>query len=129
MKSLAASKPNSESIERHYFQQADELRSRSERIEHLKLIVEKLRHVLFGARSEKIVIKLEQLELELEEEETAHAELEAAAERLSPAQEPKTRPVRKPLPEHLSREVVTHAPGRDCCPDCGRQLRKFGEGV
>ena len=72
-------------------EQADELRSRSERIEHLKLMVDKLRHVLFGARSEKIVVKLEQLELELEEEETAYAELEAAAERLSSAQEPKTR--------------------------------------
>jgi len=110
-------------------EQADELRSRSERIEHLKLLVDKLRHVLFGARSEKIVVKLEQLELELEEEETAYAELEAAAERLSSAQEPKTRPQRKPLPEHLSREVITHAPHRDCCPDCGGHLRQFGEDV
>jgi transposase len=110
-------------------QQADELRSRSERIEHLKLMVEKLRHVLFGARSEKIVIKLDQLELELEEEETAHAELEAATERLSPAQEPKTRPQRKPLPEHLSREVITHAPSRAGCPDCGGHLRQFGEDI
>jgi transposase len=110
-------------------EQADELRSRSERIEHLKLLVDKLRHVLFGARSEKIVVKLEQLELELEEEETAYAELEAAAERLSSAQEPKTRPQRKPLPEHLSREVITHAPHRDCCPGCGGHLRQFGEDV
>src|SRR5271168_22232 len=110
-------------------EQADELRSRSERIEHLKLMVDKLRHVLFGARSEKIVVKLEQLELELEEEETAYAELEAAAERLSSAQEPKTRPQRKPLPEHLSREVITHAPHRDCCPGCGGHLRQFGEDV
>jgi transposase len=110
-------------------EQADELRSRSERIEHLKLLVDKLRHVLFGARSEKIVVKLEQLELELEEEEAAYAELEAAAERLSSAQEPKTRPQRKPLPEHLSREVITHAPDRDCCPGCGGHLRQFGEDV
>jgi transposase len=110
-------------------EQAGELRSRGERIEHLKLMVEKLRHVIFGARSEKIVIKLEQLELELEEEETTYAELEAAAERLSSAQDPKTRPVRKPLPEHLSREVITHAPSRDCCPGCGGHLRQFGEDI
>lgn len=51
-------------------QQADELRSRSERIDYLKLMVEKLRHMIFGAKSEKIVVKLEQLQLELEEEET-----------------------------------------------------------
>jgi transposase len=92
-------------------------------------MVDKLRHVLFGARSEKIVVKLEQLELELEEEETAYAELEAAAERLSTAQESKTRPQRKPLPGHLSREVITHAPDRDCCPGCGGHLRQFGEDV
>jgi hypothetical protein len=47
----------------------------------MKLMVEKLRHVIFGKRSEKFIIKLDQLELELEEEETAHAELEAAAGR------------------------------------------------
>jgi transposase len=109
--------------------QVDELSLRSERIEHLKLMVEKLRHILFGTRSEKIVLKLEQLELELEEQETTHAELEAAAERVAPAKEPKTRSERKPLPEHLPREVVTHSPNRDRCSDCGSQLRKFGEDV
>ena len=110
-------------------QQADELRSRSERIEHLKLMVEKLRHMIFGNKSEKIVIKLEQLQLELEEEETTHAELEAAAERVAPAKQRKPRPQRKPLPEHLPREVVAHAPNCDCCPDCGAQLRHFGDDV
>jgi transposase len=110
-------------------EQADELRSRSERIEHLKLMVDKLRHVIFGTKSEKIVIKLEQMELELEDDEITHAELEAAAERVSPTKEPKARPERKPLPEHLSREVITHAPSRDCCPDCGGQLRQFGEDI
>jgi transposase len=110
-------------------EQADELRSRSERIEHLKLMVDKLRHVIFGTKSEKIVIKLEQMELELEDDETTHAELEAGAERVSPTKEPKARPERKPLPEHLSREVVTHIPSGDCCADCGGQLRQFGEDV
>ena len=109
--------------------QAVELRSRSERIEHLKLMVDKLRHVIFGTKSEKIIIKLEQMELELEDDETTHAELEAGAERVSPSKEPKARPERKPLPEHLSREVVTHAPSGDCCADCGGQLRQFGEDV
>jgi len=110
-------------------EQADELRSRSERIEHLKLMVDKLRHVIFGTKSEKIVIKLEQLELELEDDETTHAELQAGSERVSPTKEPKARPERKPLPEHLSREVVTHTPNSDCCVDCGGQLRQFGEDV
>ena len=110
-------------------EQADELHSRSERIEHLKLMVEKFRQMLFGRKSEKIVLKLEQLELELEEDETTQAEAEAIAERVSPSKESKPSPERKPLPEHLKREVVTHTPQRDCCPDCGGQLRHFGDDV
>ena len=110
-------------------EQADELHSRGARIEHLKLMIDKLRHALFGKKSEKIVIQLEQLELQLEEEETTQAEAEAVVERVSPAQEPKPRTERKPLPEHLRREVVTHAPEGHCCPDCGGQLRQFGEDV
>ena len=39
------------------------------------------------------------------------------------------RPARRPLPEHLPREVVTHLPAHDCCPDCGGALRQFGEDV
>lgn len=110
-------------------EQADELRSSSARIEHLKLLVEKLRHRMFGNKSEKVVLKLEQMEFELEEEETTQAEAEAIAERVSPGKEPKARPERKPLPEHLAREVIKHAPQGDCCPDCGGQLRHFGDDV
>lgn len=110
-------------------QQSAELHSRSERIEHLKLMVAKLRHVLFGTKSEKILIELGQLELQLEDEETMQAELEAEVERVAPSRELKARPDRKPLPEHLPREIVTHAPDGNCCSDCGGQLRQFGEDV
>ena len=65
-------------------QQADELRSRSEHIEHLKLMVDKFRHMIFGTKSEKIIIRLEQFELELEESETTQAEVRSAVERVSP---------------------------------------------
>jgi transposase len=110
-------------------QQVDELSSRSERIEHMKLMIEKLRHMIFGTRSEKIVFKLEQLVFQLEEQETTQAEAEAAAERVSPAKGSKVGSGRKPLPAHLQREVVTHVHEGDCCADCGSQLRKFGEDI
>ena len=110
-------------------EQAEELDSRSERIEHLKLMVEKFRHMMFGRKSEKLVLKLEQMEFELEEDETTQAEAEALDERLSPAKEAKPRPERKPLPEHLKREEVIHKPDTDCCPDCGGGLRHFGDDV
>src|SRR5205814_1032699 len=108
-------------------QQDEQLRSSSEQIEHQKLVIEKLRRRLFGVKSEKIVIQLEQLELHLEELECSQAESEAAVERVRPAAEPKTRSRRKPLPEHLPREVVSHSFRGDSCPDCGGQLRQFGE--
>jgi len=110
-------------------EQTQELRSSGEQIEHLKLIIEKLRRRIFGVKSEKIVVQLQQLELHLEELESSQAEMEAAVERVTPAEEPKSRSRRKPLPEHLPREVVTHLPHGDCCPDCGGQLRQFGHDV
>jgi hypothetical protein len=87
-------------------QQDEQLRSSSEQIEHLKLLIE----------------------LHLEEMESSQAGMEAAIERVTPA-EPKTRSRRKPLPEHLPREVVTHPFQDDACPDCGGQLHHFGDDV
>ena len=110
-------------------EQAEELDSRRARIEHLRLMVEKFRHMIFGRKSEKLVLKLEQMEFELEEDETTQAEAEAIAERVSPRTELRPRSERKPLPEHLKREVVMHKPGSDCCPDCGGGLRHFGNDV
>ena len=110
-------------------EQSQELRSSSEQIEHLKLVIEKLRRRVFGVKSEKIVIQLEQLELHLEELESSQAEMEAAVERVRPAAEAKSRSRRKPLPEHLPHEVVSHTLHGDSCPDCGGQLRQFGEDV
>jgi transposase len=110
-------------------EQAEELDSRRARIEHLKLMVEKFRHMIFGRKSEKLVLKLEQMEFELEEDETTQAEAEAIAERVSPRNEAKPRSERKPLPEHLKREEKMHEPDSHCCPDCGGGLRHFGDDV
>lgn len=110
-------------------EQAEELDSRRARIEHLGLMVEKFRHMIFGRKSEKLVLKLEQIEFELEEDETTQAEVEAFAERVSPRKEPRPRSERKPLPEHLKREEIMHKPDTDCCPDCGGGLRHFGDDI
>jgi transposase len=102
-----------------------------QQIEHFKLVIEKLRRMIFGAKSEKAVIQVEQFELELEETETEQAGAEEEIEAPALEAEPvlKSRPSRKPLPAHLPREVVTHLPSQDCCPDCGGSLRNFGEDV
>jgi hypothetical protein len=40
-----------------------ELAAHAQQIEHLKLVVEKLRRMLFGRKSEKLSLQLDQLEL------------------------------------------------------------------
>jgi transposase len=118
-----------ESLEQH--------KSDTEQIEHLKLVIEKYRRMIFGRKSEKLTGELEQLEFRLEELETAKA-AEEAAQATTEATQPastqtdskrRSRPARKPLPEDLPREVVTHLPAHNCCPDCGGALRQFGEDV
>lgn len=104
------------------------LNSRAGEIERLLLLVAKLQHMLFGRRSEKVLRQIEQLEFQLEDLQAASAVEEAQVlpsnERPAPA-----KPFRRPLPEHLPREVHTHMPNHDACPDCGGRLRELGQDV
>ena len=121
-----------ESMEQH-----KQLTSNTQEIEHLKLVIEKYRRMIFGRKSEKLTGALEQLEFRLEELETTQAADEAAQAATEATQPSSTRtdskrrsrPARKPLPEDLPREVVNHLPAHSCCPDCGGALRQFGEDV
>src|SRR5580698_9838296 len=131
LKALVLAK-HSESMEQH-----KQLNSNTHEIEHLKLVIEKYRRMIFGRKSEKLTGELEQLEFRLEELETAQAAEEAAQAATEATQPPTTqtdskrrsRPARKPLPEDLPREVITHLPAHSSCPDCGAALRQFGEDV
>jgi transposase len=104
------------------------LSSRSTEIEHLVLLVEKLQRMLFGTKSEKVLRQIEQLELQLEELQTANA-IEERAAVASAARPMAAKPFRRPLPEHLPREIHTHMPDHEACPDCGGRLRQLGEDV
>jgi transposase len=104
-----------------------QLLSNNSEIEHLKLVIAKLRRMLFGAKSERVEREIEQLELKLEEMETVRAE-RAVAQRTS-LNSDAAKPSRRPLPEHLPREVHTHMPTAQACPECGGELRKFGEDI
>lgn len=94
-------------------------------IERLKLELARLRRMQFGRSSEKLSAQIEQLELIVEEFEASAAQKPPAAE--SPPT-PARKPVRKPLPEHLPRETVTHAPDATCS-DCGTTMLRLGEDV
>ena len=106
--------------------QQEKLLSQGSEIEHLKLVIAKLRRMMFGTKSEKVTREIEQLELKLEELETRQAERAEATPTTTP---PKNKPTRSPLPEHLAREVHTHLPQEDACRECGGELRKLGEDV
>ena len=105
----------------------EKLISRDNEIEHLKLVIAKLRRMIFGTKSEKVTREIEQLELKLEELETGKAERVSAADKADA--QPRNKPTRRPLPAHLSREVHTHLPTEEACPDRGGELRKLGEDV
>jgi len=120
---------HSESMEQH--------KSDAELIEHLKLVIEKYRRMVFGRKSEKQTAQLEQLEFQLEELETAQAADEAAQATTEATQPPSSwgsgeipaPSVAQAVAGGLPCEVITHLPAHNCCPECVGTLRKFGEDV
>ena len=101
------------------------IQSHATEIEHLKLIIAKLKRMQFGRRSEKLDHEVEQLELRLEELQIGETLSPAASK---PNTDEKAKPARRPLPDHLPRDNVVHEPACHC-PDCGLTMRKIGEDV
>src|SRR5664279_1339600 len=109
---------------------AAEIHAKTLHIEKLKMQLAVLRRARFGRSSEKLDHDIEQLELligELEEDvaaQDARANDDAAKTGpTTPAKpRPRKQPGRKPLPEHLPRETVTHEPACTC-PGCGVLLQ------
>lgn len=105
----------------------EQLSTRAVEIEHLNLLIAKLRRMQFGRKSEKLDHQIEQLELQLEDLEADEGE--AAREMPSNEPAPRKKSVRKPLPEHLPRDEKVYVPAADVCPSCGGGLRHLGEDV
>ncbi|MCZ0737710.1 IS66 family transposase [Phreatobacter sp. AB_2022a] len=111
-----------------------ELYAKTLHIEKLKAQLAALRRARFGQSSEKLDRQIDLLELIIGDLEEAEAAGEAR--RAATAAAPGAMPVpassqrvgnRRPLPDHLLREIVTHA-GACACPACGSQrLRKIGD--
>jgi transposase len=78
--------------------QRQQLASRDAEIEHLKLLIAKLRRLQFGRSSEKREYQIEQLELRLEELETRRTKEAAAVEESASAGSSVARPIRRALP-------------------------------
>jgi len=103
-------------------------------IAHQQLQIAKLRHQLYGQRSERTARLLDQLELGLEELESSATEDEIAAELAAALTTNVTafargRPSRQPFPDHLPRERVIEPAPAACLCCGGARLRKLGEDV
>jgi len=100
-------------------------------IARLNFIIAKLRRMQFGRRSEQLDGSLAQLELALERIEAARGDGPANVGDQPSSDEgaPSKRRDRKPLPDHLSRETVEHAPPERHCTECGSTFVKLGEDV
>jgi transposase len=114
--------------------QHEQLLSHQSEIEHLKLLIAKLRRMQFGRKSEKLERQIEQLELKLEELEAAKASQTIVlsgefASTASSSLSVTPKPARQPLPKHLPREVKIYSPKEEACAECGGRLRKLGEDV
>ena len=110
-----------------------ELYAKTLHIEKLKAQLATLRRARFGQSSEKLDRQIDWLELAIGDIEEAEAANEARQEAALAAMGSRS-PVRvphagnrRPLPDHLPREIVAHA-GACVCPACGSgRLRKIGD--
>jgi len=114
--------------------QQSKLDAQSNEIDNLKLLVQKLKQMHFGQKSERLERDIHQLELRLEDLEASRAATaateEEAEEPLAPASAAAhPRPARKPLPESLPRIEKRIEPQQTQCPDCGGALRNLGEDI
>src|SRR5271168_2224465 len=104
--------------------QQEKLLSRDNEIEHLKLVIAKLRRMIFGTKSEKVSREIEQLELKLEELESQRAErVTASTEVSAPA---KIKPVRRPFAGTSAARGPHASACRRCMPGLRRSVAQAG---
>jgi transposase len=100
-------------------------------IEHLQLVIEKMKRAMFGPRSERSQRLIDQLELELEELAAAAGEddAKAEAERVEVPGFTRRKTTRRNFPADLPRRRVVY-PAPASCPCCGgTKLSKIGEDI
>jgi transposase len=100
-------------------------------IEHLQLMIDKMKRAMFGPRSERSQRLLDQLELQLEETAAAASEDEVKAQSAGIRVESfvRRKATRRDFPGHLPRRRIVY-PAPTSCPCCGSsKLSKIGEDI
>lgn len=93
------------------------------------MLIEKLRHQVAGQKAWRYGSTSEQtkqLMLALETSEIAEAAMTAKMK--LPPDEPKDKPKRRPIPDHIPRNNIELLPPKDHCK-CGGALRRIGEDI
>ncbi len=121
---IAALPDDIETLKAMVIEQRAKLAVNDTEIDHLKLLIAKLRRMQFGRSSERLDRQIEQMELRLEELQSAQAQVSPVKHEA----EQSAKPVRRPLPDHLPRERVVHEPSCSC-PSCGTTMRQIGEDI
>jgi transposase len=100
-------------------------------IEHLQLMIAKMKREMFGPRSERSQRLLDQMELQLEELAAAagedEAKVEAAGVRVQGFM--RRQATRRNFPDHLPRRRIVHPAPTSCSCCGGSKLSKIGEDV
>ena len=95
--------------------------------EHLRAQLDKLRRMLFGVSSEKLLREVDDAQTALEQREQ---DSDRRTGRVDDPQVPRQlrhSRHRRPLPENLPREINRLEPPETCCPECGGRLDYLGE--
>src|SRR5262249_27679353 len=132
MKSAPDSLPNDvEALKAALIEARAKLSGAEAMIEHLQLVIAKMKREAFGPRSERSQRLIDQMELQLEELAAAAGEDTAKAETAGVQVQGFTRSkaTRRKFPDHLPRRRVVH-PGPTSCPCCGgTKFSKIGEDI
>ena len=107
------------------------IRFQHSRIEHLENQVRLLKSKLFGRKSEKSVVDMDDKQLSLfDEAEDIAEDVPANEEKIAVAGHARKKSGRKPLPEDLPRiEVVHDIPKEEKICACGCEMSRIGEDV
>lgn len=88
-------------------------------IEHLRAQIEKLRRMLFGTRSGKLRRQVEDAEALLKQQEQQSDRYNGQDNDQQAPRQLRQPRHRRPLPDHLPREINRLEPAETCCPDYG----------
>ena len=101
------------------------LASRELEVDYLQAQLDKLRLMNFGSRSEKVILRITQIEARLT---AMQKDSDARTGRVDDPQLPRQTRTRKPFTESLSRDENRLTPAESCCPRLRRRAVVPGRG-